>query len=88
MADRFSHTEVALSDPASNCAIITPSNTVDLAFVSRAICVQGAAGSIRIMTAGGQEITIPNVAYTQLLPIRAKRIYATGTTATSILVLW
>lgn len=75
-----------LDSPASNLANVTPSDSEDLAFVSRAIYV-GGAGALSVITAGGQTITLPAL-IAGWHPIRATRIRSTGTTATSITVAW
>jgi len=69
--------------PADNQVSVTPSDTADLAYVSRALFI-GGAGNIVVTPASGQA----NVTYTcpagMILPIRAARVLATGTTATNI----
>lgn len=73
---------------AKTCALVTPSDAADLTFVSRAISF-GTAGALRITTEAGDDVTIPSGALAAgvLHPIGASRIWATGTTAASI-VIW
>jgi len=72
--------------PAGNAAAITPSNTVDLDAVTRALYV-GVTGDVKVDMIGGQAITFKNVPVC-VLPIRVTRVYATGTDASEIIGLW
>lgn len=74
-------------DPAVYAAAITPHDTNDLAYDIRAIYV-GGAGDIALITTGGSAVTLSAVPAGSILPIRASRIKATGTTATLIVGLW
>lgn len=83
MADQHSSFVEGLTSPADNQVAITPSDSTDLAFVSRAIWVGGAGNIVITPAAGGSSVTYTVVAGT-ILPIRASRVLATGTTATQI----
>ena len=76
----------ALESPLSNLALVTPSDSEDLAFVTRAIYV-GAAGAVRVTTLGGQTLTTPELSE-GWHPIRVARVWATGTTASGIMAAW
>lgn len=65
---------------------VTPSDTVELTNVSRAIYV-GTGGNVVAIRQDGVSVTIPSVPSGTILPIRAKRIASTGTTATGIVAL-
>lgn len=67
-------------------AAVTPSDTVDLTFTARALWV-GGAGDVKVNTANGDTITLVGVAAGSLLPVAVKRVFATLTTATSIVAL-
>ena len=86
MADQHQFAAEGLTSPADNQVAITPSDSTDLAYTSRAIRV-GVGGSLVVTPAGGGS----NVTYTvyngEVLPIRVTRVLATGTTATN-LVNW
>ena len=73
------------------CAAVVPSDTVDLPAPSLYILAT-IAGNISVDTIGGAGITqtavIMPIAVGQMLPLRAKRIRATGTTATGIFIIW
>ena len=66
---------------------ITTSDTLDLAFVTRAIWV-GGAGNIAVVTAGGETVTLNSAAAGALIPLRVSRVKATGTTATNLVGLY
>ena len=64
---------------------ITPSNSVDLAQPTIAIYL-GTPGDLKIdAVETGTEITFKNLANGVFHPIRAKRVYATGTSASDII---
>jgi hypothetical protein len=85
--DPFTDFPTTLSTPARDAAAITPSDSVDLTVVPRAIYV-GVTGSVAAVMAGGQTVMLQNVAAGSLLPIRVGRINATGTTASGLVALW
>lgn len=72
-------------DPARNWANVTPSDTTHLGNV-RSLFV-GGAGNVVAEDVDGGTGTFVCTAGT-LLPIEAKRVYATGTTATNIVALY
>lgn len=69
-------------------AVVTPSDTVDLAFVSRALYVGGAGNITVIMAGDGSTVLFSAVPAGLVLPIRVNRVKATGTTATLIVAMW
>lgn len=85
MADTFKTFATALDSPARSAAGIAPNDGADLGTVSRAIYV-GAAGDLRVELVNGGDVTFAGA--TGLLPICVSRVYATGTTAASIVALW
>ncbi|MEX5730234.1 hypothetical protein Ga0609869_003587 [Rhodovulum iodosum] len=80
--DAFLDFQPGLQSPALHLEPITPSDTADLARVTRALNVAG-AGSVRVVTVTGQTGDI-HVAAGIPFPIRVVRVLATGTTATGI----
>lgn len=85
MADLFQNHTSGLESPATRLQEVTPSNTADLALSARAICV-GGEGFVDITTVSGDRgrvYVVPGAPF----PIRAQRIWATGTTATNIVAL-
>ncbi len=86
MPDTFAGYTSSLESPAVNLLEVTPDDGADLAFVSRAINV-GTSGTVRLTTLNGDTATV-YVAAGGAFPIRAQRIFATGTTATNIVAMY
>lgn len=76
-----------LDSPAEFGAAITPHNSNELAYYTRGIYV-GSTGDVKVTTVGGSTITFVGVPTGVILPVRAKIVFATGTTATSLVALW
>src|SRR5262245_38187236 len=70
----------------NNWTPITPSDTVNLATLADAIWV-GGGGNLAVVSQGGQVTIFTAVPAGSWLPIRARRINATNTTASNILAL-
>lgn len=85
--DRFSDLPTTLTAPAREAAAIAPNDGTDIANLPRAIYV-GTAGHVAVLMAGGQTVTFSNVAAGAILAIRARRVLATGTTASNLVALW
>ena len=68
-----------IGQPAINLWDITPSDTVELQFITRGIRV-GGAGDLAILTLGGQTVTIGDVVAGETIPVMARKVYATNTT--------
>lgn len=87
MADNFASLLSGLESPARNAAEITPHDTNDLAYVTRGVYV-GVSGDLKVETANGDVVTFVGLAAGMVHPIQCKQVYATGTTATSIVGVW
>lgn len=85
MATPYSSVQ-AWGDPAEHAASVTPSDTEDLPTPARGLYV-GTSGDVKVVTIHGESVTFSNVPI-GILPVRAKRVYDTGTTAASIVALW
>ena len=85
MPDLFASFTSGLESPASQLASVTPSDTADLLQASRALNV-AASGTVRITTVQGSTATV-FVAAGIAFPVRAARVWATGTTATGIVAM-
>ena len=85
--DPFNDMPNTLTTPARDATAVVPSDTVDLTVTPRAIYV-GVTGHVSATMPGGQTVTLQNVAGGTLLPVRAQRINATGTTASGIIAFW
>lgn len=75
------------SDPAKSGGAVTPSDSVDLATLSRALWV-GGAGDVKVTLQGGTTVTLSAVPAGSMLPLQCSRVWATGTSATLIIALW
>jgi hypothetical protein len=74
-------------------ASVTPSDTANIPSVSGGTnngCVLyvGTAGNLRVQTVGGDDVTFNNINTGAFIPVQVVKVYATGTTAGSILALW
>lgn len=82
----------AKSQPYTSAAAVTPSDTVPLSFVTRALAVNvTTAGNITVIMADGQTVAFALPIGFQVLPIRVSQVKATGTTIvplTGIVALW
>jgi hypothetical protein len=70
---------------AVNCIAITPADS-DLVAPVRALYV-GGAGNLRINDTGGGSVTFFNVPAGTILPVMARRVWLTSTTASNIVGL-
>lgn len=86
MPDRFQTSSPSLSGPASHAFAVTPHDSNSLAETTRALYV-GAAGSVAVTMASGSNATFAGLAGGSILPVRATKVLATGTTATDIVGL-
>ena len=71
------------SDPADNAAAVTPNDSTDLTNTARALYI-GTTGNVKVDTAAGDTVTFYSVPAGGILPVRVKRVYSTGTTASNI----
>lgn len=81
MADRFQNTIPGMSSPCSRAFDVSPNDGSDMALTTRALWV-GVYGNVKVTTAEGD--TVIFVGVQGLLPVRAARVWANGTTATNI----
>lgn len=65
---------------------VTPSNTIDHAFVFDALYV-GTAGNIVAVTTGGVAVTFAAAPAGSILRVRGRRVHSTGTTASNLVAL-
>lgn len=86
MSDLFSSYKSSLESPAANLIEVTPSDTADLPFSSRALNVS-TSGKVRVTTVAGDIATVYIAAGTTF-PIRAQRVWNTDTTASDIVVMY
>lgn len=86
MPDSFLNSQPGLSSPPENHQAIVPNDTNDLVNVTRAINVQ-TAGVLQVTLKGGTTGPV-YVGAGIPFPLRATRVWATGTTATGIVGMW
>ena len=85
MSDPFADHLSGLESPASKLSIVTPDDTTDLPEACRALNVAG-SGTVALTTVGGTTATV-YVTAGIAFPVRARRVLATGTTATDIVAM-
>ena len=85
--DNFSRQQTLTGDPATNAVLITPSDSVDLTNVSRAVYV-GTTGNMKVTMQDSGTVLFTGIPAGTTLPIRVTRIWSTTTTASTILALW
>lgn len=76
-----------LAGPATNGASVTPNDNVNLSRLTRAIYV-GGAGDLNVDLEDGVTLLFVGIPAGSLLPLRARRIRSTSTTATNVVALW
>lgn len=86
MPDRFANHAASLDSPAASGFAITPSDGADLAEVTRAVYV-GTAGNLAVTTLTGEDLLFVGVPGGTFMPVRLRRIKATGTTASAMVGL-
>lgn len=87
MADEFQSYREGLSDVADNAATVTPNDSADLSTTARALYIK-TGGDIKVTTAGGNTVTFESYPSGTWLPVRAARVFASGTTASGIVAVW
>lgn len=82
MADKFP-ADPGIVGPGVAAVAVTPSDTADLALVSRMLYI-GGVGDVAVKMLDGSNCTFKAVPGGSMLPLRVLRVLATGTTATNI----
>jgi hypothetical protein len=77
----------------SRAAVVTKSDTVDIpnpgnGQVEGCVLYVGTGGILRVLTAGGDDITFTNVPNGFLTTFQVIRVFNTTTTANNIVALW
>lgn len=86
MTDRFADFSAGLESPASHGFAITPNDGLDFAETTRALYI-GGPGAVAVIMGSGAELIFQGLPAGAILPVRARRLKATGTTATAIVGL-
>lgn len=90
MTDQFEGHAQGLTAPATSALTVTPSDSQDLPTMPRAIYV-GGAGALRVELLDapvGSDVTLSALQPGMVYPLRVRKVYATGTTATGLIGLW
>ena len=85
--DIFSRFRQDNFSPVSHASAVTPHNTNELAYVTRAVYV-GGGGDVKVTMQDSGEVIFVAVPTGTTLPIQVKKVFATGTDATDIVALW
>lgn len=85
--DTYRNMVGGLESPARNAETLAPNDGVDLAHTTRSIYV-GAAGDVAVHMTGDTSPVVFKAVPIGVLPIRADRVLATGTTAADLVALW
>ena len=86
MSDDFKNIN-DVDSPAIDAAAITPSDSVNLAKVVKAIYI-GDDGNVSLITPKGNVVTFVGLVAGTILPVRASRVNATLTTAANLIGLY
>jgi len=76
------------SDPAVYASPITPSDTLSLNIVTRALYVGGTGDVCVVMEGGSNKVVFESVQAGSVLPIQINAVRATKTTATALVALF
>lgn len=86
--DNFSRFQVGDNNEYRNAVAVTPHDTNELANVTRAIYIGGGSGALKVDLVDSGTVTFSGLVTGTVLPVRAKKVYSTGTSATNIIALW
>jgi hypothetical protein len=86
-ADPFSDRQLGLKDPARNSFAITPSDTDQLATVTRWLYV-GVSGDVTVLLDGDGASVVLKAMPVGLYPLCVRQVKATGTAATNLIGLY
>lgn len=90
--NNFAQNDPGVMSPFTRAVPITPNDTTDLAEIPRALNVHkgtgGATTDIKVLLWGDTDPVTLTFQVGYVVPIRARRVYATGTDATRIVALY
>ena len=87
MTEKFAGRAESIAAPAAHGFAITANDGADLPSETRAIYV-GGAGSLAVVLVSGDAVTFAGLTAGTVLPVRAVRVKATGTSATQLVGLY
>lgn len=86
-SDPFALTQDSPTSPAEGCFAIAPSDSAELPFVTKGIYI-GGDGDLAVVALGNSApVTFRNLLAGTILDVRAKAVFATGTTAANLVGL-
>lgn len=85
MTDFFQDFTPGLDSPPARAQAIVPSDAAALPVVTRALNV-ASGGTVRVTTQAGDDVTV-TIAAGITFPLRVRKVWATGTSATGIVGL-
>lgn len=86
MIDSFQNYGDSAADPARRAFAVTPSDAAELTLLPKALLIGGAGNVVLRAVDSPVDVSVAVVAG-QIVPIRARYVRATGTTATAIVAL-
>lgn len=88
--DKFAQTERGILAPYTRAVTITPSDSTDLVETPRALQIHASAAStpVKVTMAGDSAAVTMNLQTGFIYPLRVSRVWATGTSATSVVALY
>jgi hypothetical protein len=88
--NRFSQADAAILSPYTRAVTITPNDNEDLVEIPRGVYAsKGSSHCTVVVIMEGDDVSVSlDFARGEIMPIRVRRIYATGTDATSIVALY
>lgn len=87
VVDKFRNQYATYDGPAGNAFSITPSDSVNCDFATRAVYV-GGTGDLTVVTINDEVVTFIGIPGGTLLPLRIKRVNSTSTTASALVGLY
>ena len=84
--DLFKKNKKTYDSSSSILFTITPHDINELTYITRAIYV-GVPGNVAVQDINGNDVTFSNAPSGLQIPIRLRKIYATGTTAGALIGL-
>lgn len=92
LTNNFSQTDAGVVAPFTRAVAVTPNDTTDLAEVTRGINVhKGTGGSytdVAVIFSGDSAAVTLTIQTGTIVPIRVRRVLATGTDATRVVALY
>lgn len=81
---------------AGRAATVTPSDTDNIPNVATedgsgnngCVLYVGGAGTLKVKTVGGDEVTFVGITAGSFIPVQVLQVFTTGTSATNIIALW